>query len=63
MVNEMTILIYYMEEVNGKIALVEYGRFSNGKVTGKVSIDDISEDEVKRTFNSGYWRTSETKEL
>lgn len=58
----MTILIYYMESVNGKLAAVEYGRFDNNKVTGKVSIENITEDEVKRVFNRGYWRTSETKE-
>ncbi len=61
-VDKMTILIYHIDTVDGKPKAIEYGRFNDNKVTGKISIDSITEDEVKRTFNSGYWRTSELEE-
>lgn len=55
----MTILIYHLETVDGDLKMVEYGRFDNGEITGKIEATDMSEEQVIRGYNSGYWRTSE----
>lgn len=55
----MTILIYHLETVNGNLEMVEYGRFDNGKITGKIKVTDMSEEQVIKGYNGGYWRTSE----
>jgi len=53
----MTILIYHLENINGSPQMVEYGRFDNGQITGKLEAT-MTEDEVIDEFNRGYWRTS-----
>ena len=55
----MTILIYHLETVNGDPKMVEYGRFDNGEITGKIEATDMSEEQVIAGFNCGYWHTSE----
>lgn len=55
----MTILIYRLDTVNGKPKMVEYGRFDNGKITGKINMDNMSREQVITEFNRGYYRTSE----
>ena len=55
----MTILIYHLETVNGDLKMVEYGRFNNGKITGKIEENNMTQEQVIKEFNSGYWRTSE----
>ena len=55
----MTILIYRLETIDNKIGMVEYGRFDNGKITGKINQTGITKEQVIDEFNRGYWRTSE----
>lgn len=55
----MTILIYHLETVNGNLKAIEYGRFDNGKITGKIEEDSMTQEQVIKEFNRGYWRTSE----
>lgn len=55
----MTIIIYHMEEVKGDIKMVEYGRFNNNTIKGKLNVEDTKEADVLERFNRGYWRTSE----
>ena len=52
------ILIYHLENIDGKIQMVEWGRFKDGKVTGKLDIPEITEAQVLDEFNRGYWQTS-----
>ena len=53
------ILIYKMESIDNKIQMVEYGKFQNDEITGKINIKNINKDQVIEKFNRGYWRTGE----
>ena len=55
----MTIIIYHMEEVKGDIKMVEYGRFDNNTIKGKINVEKTTAGNVLERFNRGYWRTSE----
>ena len=55
----MTVIIYHMEEVKGDIKMVEYGRFDNGTIKGKINVDNTNKADILDRFNRGYWRTSE----
>lgn len=53
----MTILIYHLDSIKGNPKMVEYGRFDNGQITGKIEAT-MTEEEVIDEFNRGYYRTS-----
>jgi len=53
------IIINILTIDDGEPKLVEYARFDNGAVTGKINIKDITREEVIEEFNRGYYRTSE----
>ena len=55
----MTILIYHLENINGEPKAVLYGEFKDGKITGKIEMENVTGDEVIDKFNRGYWKTSE----
>lgn len=55
----MTVIIYHIEEIKGDIEMVEYGRFDNNVITGKLNIKNMNRESVIERFNRGYWRTSE----
>ena len=54
----MTIIIYHIEEIKGDIKMVEYGRFNNNTIRGKINVENTEETDVLDRFNRGYWRTS-----
>jgi len=45
--------------IDNKPKMIEYGRFDNGKITGKLDYVDMTKEQVLDEFNRGYWRTSE----
>ena len=55
----MTILIYHLDVVDGEPKMVEYGRFDNGKITGKIELTSMTREQVIDEYNRGYYRTSE----
>ena len=58
----MTIIIYHLENINGKIKAVEWDKWENGNFLGKLkNLSNMSKNQVINRWNRGYWRTSEIK--
>lgn len=55
----MVIIINMFTIENGVPSSVEYGRFEDDEITGKINVKGITREEVLYQFNRGYYRTSE----
>lgn len=56
----MAIIIYHLEEIDGKPIFVEKGQWLDGVFSGELENHPIAnEEEVIKEFNRGYYRTSE----
>jgi len=56
----MTIIIYHLENINGKIEAIEWGRWKDGKFSGRLKASpDMTKTQIIDRWNRGHWRTSE----
>lgn len=53
------IVINMLKIIDGAPRSVEYAKFENNEITGKINIKNITREEVIDQFNRGYYRTSE----
>ena len=55
----MSIIIYKMKLFEGKFQMVEIARYQNNEIKGTINEINVSEEDVLKRYNSGYYRTSE----
>lgn len=54
------IVIYHLEDVGGELRFVEYDRWDK-EFLGKLKGEKMTQNEVIKRFNQGYWRTADSE--